>query len=296
MSNNIINAIEDSELIINERGHIYHLDLAPGQLATTVITVGSPDRVKEVSKYFDKITHKAQHREFITHTGSIGNKQLSVISTGIGSGNIDIVFNEMDALVNIDFKTRTIKDTKTSLSVIRLGTCGALQKDIPVDSRIVSSYGIGLDNLLHYYKHTNNPEESFILNDFQRHTNMGTRNITPYITEASIALRKYFGAEYIHGITATCPGFYAPQGRSLRVQPALPNLLDAMASFACKDTRITNFEMETSAIYGMGKLLGHKCLSISAALANRANKTFSKDPDLAVDNMIRHALEIIAAI
>ena len=296
MSNSIINPIKDSELIINEHGRIYHLDLAPGQLATTVITVGSPDRVKEVSKYFDKITHKAQHREFITHTGNIGAKQVSVISTGIGSGNIDIVFNEMDALVNIDFKTRTIKDNKTTLSVFRLGTCGTLQKDIPVDSSIISSYGIGLDNLLHYYKHTNNPEESFILSEFQHHTNMGIKSITPYITEASISLRKHFGSEYIHGITATCPGFYAPQGRTLRIQPSLPNLLDAMATFSCKDARIVNFEMETAAIYGMGKLLGYKCISISAALANRVNKTFSKNPDLAIDNMIKHALEIITAI
>ena len=296
MNNNIINAIEQSELIINDNGRIYHLDLAPEHLASTIITVGSPDRVKEVSKHFNKITHKAQHREFITHTGNIGAKQVSVISTGIGSGNIDIVMNELDALVNIDFKTRMVKDKKTVLSIIRLGTCGALQKDIAVDSQIISSYGIGLDNILHYYKYTNNPEESFILSEFQRHTNIETKSITPYITEASISLRKYFGSEYIHGITATCPGFYAPQGRTLRLQPSLPNLLDALTAFSVKDTRIVNFEMETAAIYGLGKLLGHKYLSISAALANRVAKTFSKDPDVAIDNMIKHALEIIAGI
>ena len=296
MSSNIINPIEDTELIINEQGRIYHLDLAPEHLAPTVITVGSPDRVKEVSKHFDSITHKAQHREFITHTGRIGAKEISVISTGIGSGNIDIVFNEMDALVNIDFKTRTIRDVKTSLSIIRLGTCGALQKDIPVDSMIVSSHGIGLDNLLLYYKLTNSPDETYILNEFLRHTNIGMKNIAPYINEASISLRRHFGPEYIHGITATCPGFYAPQGRSLRLAPTFPDLLDALATFSCKDTRITNFEMETAAIYGLGKLLGHKYLSISAALANRATKSFSKNPDLAVDKMIRHSLEIIIGI
>ncbi len=296
MNNSIINPIQDSELIINERGRIYHLDLAPEHIATTIITVGSPDRVKEVSKFFDKITHKAQHREFITHTGVIGAKQISVISTGIGSGNIDIVLNELDALVNIDFKTRTIKDKKTILSIFRLGTCGALQKNIAVDSQIISSYGIGLDNLLHYYNHTNNPEESFILSEFQQHTNIGLKSISPYITEASISLRKHFGSEYIHALTATCPGFYAPQGRSLRIQPSLPNLLDALTTFNCKDTYIANFEMETSAIYGLGKLLGHKCLSISAALANRTNKTFSKNPDQAIDNMIKHALDIIVNI
>ncbi len=296
MSNNVINPIEQSELIINERDRIYHLDLAPEHIASTIITVGSPDRVKEVSKYFDKITHKAQHREFITHTGNIGAKQVSVISTGIGSGNIDIVLNELDALVNIDFKTRTVKDKKTALSIIRLGTCGALQKDVAVDSTIISSYGVGLDNVLHYYKYANNPEESFILSEFQRHTNIGTKNIIPYVTEASISLRKHFGPEYLHGITATCPGFYAPQGRALRIQPSMPALLDALTTFNCKEGRIVNFEMETSAIYGLGKLLGHKCLSISASLANRANKTFSKNPDLTIDNMIKHALEIIVKI
>ena len=296
MSKNIINPIEDTELIINERGRIYHLDLAPEHLAHTIITVGSPDRVKEVSKHFDMITHKAQHREFITHTGRIGAKEISVISTGIGSGNIDIVFNELDALVNIDFKTRSIKDAKTSLSIIRLGTCGALQKDIPVDSMIVSSHGIGLDNLLLYYKLTNTPDETYILNEFLQHTNIGMKNIAPYINEASISLHRHFGPEYVHGITATCPGFYAPQGRTLRLTPTFPDLLDALATFSCKDTRITNFEMETAAIYGMGKLLGHKYLSISAALANRATKSFSKNPDLAVDKMIVRSLEIIVGI
>jgi uridine phosphorylase len=296
MSNNIIKPIADTELIINERGHIYHLDLTPEHLATTVITVGSPDRVKEVSKHFDAITHKAQHREFITHNGRIGAKEISVISTGIGSGNIDIVFNEMDALVNIDFKTRAIKDDKTSLSIIRLGTCGALQKDIPVDSMIVSSHGIGLDNLLLYYKTANTPDERYILNEFLRHTNIGMKNIAPYINEASISLRKHFGPEYVHGITATCPGFYAPQGRTLRLAPTFPDLLDALATFSCMDTRITNFEMETAAIYGMGKLLGHKYLSISAALANRATKAFSKNPDAAVEKMILHSLEIIVGM
>ena len=293
MNNNIINPIEESELIITDRGTVYHLDLAPEQLAATVITVGSCDRVKEVSKHFDKITHTAQHREFITHTGYIGSKHISVISTGIGSGNIDIVFNEIDALANIDFKTRTIKDKKVALSVIRMGTCGTLQKDIPVDSMIVSSHGIGIDNLLLFYQSKNTPEEMYILNEFQQHTNIGSKNISPYITEASISLRKHFGPEYVHGITVTCPGFYGPQGRALRLPPAFPHLLDSLASFSCQGNSIANFEMETSAMYGMGKLLGHKCLSISAALANRATKAFSKNPDATIDKMIKHSLEII---
>jgi uridine phosphorylase len=296
MTHSITNPIEDTELIITERGTVYHLDLAPEHLAPIIITVGSQDRVKEVSKHFDSITHRAQHREFVTHTGSIGAREISVVSTGIGSGNIDIVFNEIDALVNIDFATRTVKAKKTQLSIIRLGTCGALQRDIAVDSMIVSTHGIGLDNLLLYYSPANNAEECYILNEFQRHTNLGGNNIHPYINEASIGLLRHFGTQYIHGITATCPGFYGPQGRSLRLKPAIPNLLDTLAAFSCKDTRIVNFEMETAAIYGMGKLLGHKCLSVSAALANRATKVFSKNPDLAIEKMIAHSLEIISGM
>ncbi len=296
MNNHFIDRIEDSELIITERGTIYHLDLAPEHLAPTVITVGSCDRVKEVSKHFDKITHIAQHREFITHTGYIGTKHISVISTGIGSGNIDIVFNEIDALANIDFATRAVRIEKKQLSIIRLGTCGTLQKHIPVDSMIVSSHGIGLDNLLLYYQYHNSPEEIYILNEFQRHTNMGIKGITPYINEASISLRKHFGPEYVHGMTITCPGFYGPQGRVLRLQSSVPNLLDALASFRCQDKVVANFEMETSAMYGMAKLLGHKCLSISVALANRATKDFSKNHDAAIDKMIKTSLEIITGI
>ena len=289
-------AIDASELIINERGRVYHLDLAPEQLANTVITVGSPDRVKEVSKYFDRITHKAQHREFITHTGSIGARQVSVVSTGIGQGNIDIVMNELDALVNIDFKTRMVKDNKTVLSIIRLGTCGALQKETALDSKIVSAYGIGMDNLLHYYKPVNNPDEGFILSEFQRHTNLGLKSITPYIAEASISLRKHFGHEYAHGVTVSCPGFYAPQGRTLRIAPSMPNLMDALTTFSVRDTQVVNLEMETAAMYALAKLLGHKCLSVSVALANRATKTFSKSPDMAIEAMIKQSVEIIAAI
>ena len=295
MSNNI-NPIGSSELIITDRGTIYHLDLAPEHIAPTIITVGDPDRVKEVSKYFDRITHKAQHREFVTHTGYIGNKQLSVVSTGIGPDNIDIVFNELDALVNIDFKTRTIKDERTSLSIVRLGTCGSLQADVPVESMIVSSHAIGLDNLMHYYKMDNNPDEGYIVNEFNKHTGLNSKNIFPYIAEGSINLRKHFGADYAHGITVTCPGFYGPQGRVLRGPLAFPHLIDALTTFKHQDLRITNFEMETSAIYGLGKVLGHKCLSISTVVANRVSKTFCKDGNAAVDNMIKKSLAILAAV
>ncbi len=295
MSHNM-QPIGSSELIINSKGRIYHLDLAPEDIAPFIITVGDQDRVKEVSKYFDKITHKAQHREFITHTGYIGKKHLSVVSTGIGPDNIDIVLNELDALSNIDFKTRTIKDERTSLSIIRLGTCGSLQADVPVESLVVSSHALGLDNLMHYYKMTNNPDEAFILNEFNRHTGMSNKNIVPYIAESSISLRKHFATGFTHGITVTCPGFYAPQGRMLRVPLAFPHLIDALATFRHHDTRIINFEMESSAIFGLGKIFGHKCLSISVVVANRANKTFCRDSESAIDNMIKRSLDIVAGM
>ena len=295
MSQNI-HPIGSSELIITERGTIYHLDIAPEDIAATIVTVGDPDRVKEVSKYFDRITHKAQHREFVTHTGYIGDKHISVVSTGIGPDNIDIVFNELDALVNIDFKTRTIKDERTSLSIVRLGTCGSLQGDIPVESMIVSSHAIGLDNLMHYYKMDNNPDEGFIINEFNKHTQLNSKNIVPYIAESSINLRKHFGAGYVHGITVTCPGFYGPQGRVLRGPLAFPHLIDALTTFRYQDLRVANFEMETSAIYGLGKVLGHKCLSISTVVANRVDKTFCKDGNAAVDNMIKKSLAIISGM
>lgn len=291
---NYIGRIAESELIITERGTIYHLDIAPQDLAPTVITVGDPGRVAEVSKYFDRVEFKAAHREFITHTGYIGKKRLSVISTGIGPDNIDIVFNELDALANIDFDTRQVKDVKTSLTIIRLGTCGGLQPDVPVDSLVVSSHGIGLDNLLHFYRYNPTSEEYFLQDAFTKHTGMGPNiPIVPYVVEGAISLRKHFGKPFVHGITVTCPGFYGPQGRVLRLPPALPNLVDALTTFDCRGQRITNFEMETSAMYGLARLMGHKTLSVSTIVANRVAKTFSKDGARSVDNLIRTSLDVI---
>ncbi|MBL7683372.1 MAG: nucleoside phosphorylase [Flavipsychrobacter sp.] len=283
-----------SELIITERGAIYHLNLKPEQLADTIILVGDPARVVVVSKHFDKTEHKTQHREFITHTGYIGNKRISVISTGIGTDNIDIVMNELDALANIDFKTRNVKSQTKNLRIIRLGTCGALQADTTIDSLIVSSYAIGLDNLMHYYKHENNADEQYILHEFGLHTRLQNNNISPYIAEASIQLRKYFGNNFLHGITVTTPGFYAPQARAMRIPIALPNLLDAMATFNSRNMRILNFEMETSALYGLGKVMQHHCLSVSTVINNRQLKKISANIDAAIDNMITKTLEAIA--
>jgi uridine phosphorylase len=285
-----------SELIITGKGTIYHLDLEPEQLAETVITVGDPDRVSDVSKYFDRIEHKAQHREFVTHTGYIGSKRLSVVSTGIGPDNIDIVLNELDALVNIDLDIRVPKVNTTSLSIIRLGTCGGLQPDISVDSLVVSEYGIGMDNLMHYYEHGNTAEELDMLAAFVAQTPFRQRDLKPYITKASSGLLQHFTQGYTKGITVTCPGFYGPQGRTLRIPIAFPALPDALAAFRHGERRITNFEMETAAIYGLGSMLGHHCLSISTIVANRASQTFTNDSAKAVDNMIRRSLEIIADI
>lgn len=296
MNNSFSTPIGSSELIINDYGHIYHLNLAAHEIADTIITVGDPDRVKLVSQYFDKLEHTAQHREFITHTGYIGRKRISVVSTGIGPDNIDIVLNELDALVNIDFETRLPKETHQPLSIIRLGTSGALQADIPVDSFVVSSFGIGLDNLLHYYQHSNNQEEAYILHDFQTHCKLQNTPVVPYIAEGSIRLRNHFTQGYKHGITVTCPGFYGPQGRVLRGPVAFPHLIDALSTFNSRQQSVTNFEMETAAIYGLGKILGHQCLSISAIVANRIEKTFSKDSDAAVDKMIRQSLELVETL
>lgn len=288
--------IAESELIINNRGAVYHLNVRPEELAHTIITVGDPDRVKEVSKYFDKIEHTLQHREFITHTGFIGNKRISVVSTGIGPDNIDIVVNELDALVNIDFESRTIKQQLTSLKIIRLGTSGALQADIPVDGFVVSTHGLGVDNLLHFYRLENNSEEKQLIQAFVKHTQVQDSLAYPYISGAGSQLLKHFVEGYHHGITITCPGFYGPQGRVLRLGLSNPSFVDRLTQFQFGQHRITNFEMETSAIYGLGKMMGHQCLSISAIVANRVKKEFSKDGGLAVENLIKKSLGIISNI
>jgi len=285
-----------SELIINPRGAVYHLDLRPEELAGTIITVGDPNRVAHVSQYFDHIEHRSAHREFITHTGYIGSKRISVMSTGIGPDNIDIALNEVDALVNIDFETRCINDIKKSVSVIRLGTCGSLQGEVGVDQLVAGTHGLGVDNLLHFYQPNNNPEELAILAAFEQHTNIQAHHIKPYISSASAGLLKHFTEGYNHGITVTCPGFYGPQGRILRLPLKMPNLVDQMTSFRFGNHHIANFEMETSAIYGLCNLLGHQCLSINVIVANRVKKEFSKDGAKAIDHMIQKSLGIIAYI
>ena len=286
--------IAESEMILNERGAIYHLNLKPDEIGNTVFLVGDPDRVKEVSKHFDKIEYKGEYREFITHTGTIGKKRLSVVSTGIGTDNVDIAINELDTLVNIDFSTREIKPTLASLNVIRIGTSGALQPEIPVDSFIASTHGLGIDNLLNFYRLEQNDEEKQLIHSFVTSTQMHSQIGLPYIAGASASLIKHFVKDFFQGITVTCPGFYGPQGRVLRLGISNPELINRLTQFRFGQHRITNFEMETSAIYGLSRLLGHNCLSLNAVIANRVRKDFSKDGKAAVESLIIKVLEIVS--
>jgi uridine phosphorylase len=286
--------IAESEMIINDRGAIYHLNLLPEELALNIIVVGDPERVKLVSKYFDSIEVRTHHREFITHTGTIGKKRISVISTGIGTDNIDITLNEIDALVNIDFRTREIRPKLTPVNIIRIGTSGSLQEDIPVDGHVAGTHGLGIDNLLNFYRLEQNEEEKQLLHSFVTHTQLHGQMSYPYIAGASASLIKHFVKDFYQGITVTCPGFYGPQGRILRLGIRNPNLINSLTNFRFGQHRIVNFEMETSAIYSLGKLLGHHCLSLNAIIANRIKKEFTKNAIVAVDNLVKKVLNIFA--
>jgi uridine phosphorylase len=288
-------ALSESELILNKDGSIYHLNLRPEQLANTIITVGDPERVAEVSKYFDVIELKTGKREFHTHTGSYKGKRISVISTGIGTDNIDIVFNELDALVNIDFTTRKVKEELTSLDIIRVGTTGAVQPNIPVDSFLLSQRGIGFDSLLHWYDNDISDKEftAALIKELKLSDDMAT----PYIVQCNKELSKHFQTiEMLNGTTITNVGFYGPQSRRLRLAPSNKELKQLISNFTYDGHQITNLEMETSGIYAMANLLGHRAVSLNAVLANRATGSFSQDPEATVDQLIRFALDRIALI
>ena len=287
--------IAESELIINNRGAVYHLDLRPEEIGGTVVTVGDPDRVKEISKYFDSVEVKRQHREFISHTGYINKKRITVLSSGIGPDNIDIVMNELDALVNIDFTTREVKPKLTSLNIIRVGTSGSLQADIPVDHFVASTHGLGVDNLLNFYRLEQNEQEKELIQSFVTHTQVHGQIGQPYISSGAASLIKHFVKDFHQGITVTCPGFYGPQGRVLRLGVKNPDFVNRLTDFRFGQHRITNFEMETSAIYGLGRLLGHHCLALNAIVANRVVKEFSKDGQGAVENLIKRFVEIFSS-
>ena len=287
--------IQESELILNPDGSVYHLNLKPENISDTILFVGDQDRVQRISKHFDVLEFSTQKREFKTHTGQYRGKRITVISTGIGPDNIDIVLNELDALVNIDLNSRKPKKELTQLSIIRVGTSGSLQSDVPVDSFVLSTHGLDLNGMLHFYqidKIKNDDIESAFIKDTQWNSNKAK----PIVIENSKALEQKFESKQTHkGLTATAGGFYGPQGRVLRLPLEDPDLNRKMDDFNYKGLRIVNFEMETSVIYGLSKLLGHRALSLNAIIANRANGTFSKNPKATVDELIKYTLSKITA-
>ena len=281
--------MQDTELILTQKNKVYHLHLSEEEIADTILIVGDRARVKQVSKHFNKIEFKIENREFLTHTGVHNGKRLTVLGTGIGTYNIDIVLNELDAAVNIDLKNRTIKEKHKSLNIIRLGTSGALQKDVKVDSFLMATHGLGFDGLAHFYKSMNIIDQK-MSNAFANHSQWPQPLAAPYIVKASEKLLNTFDS-FARGITATAPGFYAPQGRQLRISPAIEDLHQKMNTFQYKGNRISNFEMETSALYFLGKALGHHTLTICAIIGNRISKTQSKNYKKTVDKMIVEVLD-----
>jgi len=286
--------IQSSELILNPDGSVYHLNLKPEHIANDILFVGDQNRVEKITQFFDRIEFSTQKREFKTQTGIYKGKRITVMSTGIGPDNIDIVMNELDALVNIDLETRKPKEQLTKLNIIRIGTSGSLQADIPCDSIVLSQYGLGLDNMLRSYL-VDAISESEIEDAFIEQTQWDIKKGRPYVIRASEALEKRVESNSIHkGFTGTAGGFYGPQGRVLRLEIQDPELNSKMDHFEFKGIKMTNLEMETAAIYGLGKLLGHECLSLNAIIANRASGTFSEDPYKAVDNLIAYTLDKLA--
>ncbi len=282
--------IKISELPQQPNGNIYHLNLNPSEIADTIILVGDPSRVDAISSKFDSIEFKRSNREINTHTGVLNGKRITVLSTGMGTDNIDIVVTELDALVNIDFEKRELKKELRSLNLIRLGTCGALQPETEVNSFIASAYGIGVDGLMWFY---NTPEvdNSEITDSFVAHTAWSKNWPSPYIVEASKSLLDKVAFDMKQGMTATAPGFYGPQGREVRLPVARPDMNDLFQSFKYDQYQITNLEMETSALYGLSKAMGHQALTICVAIANRATKQFSKDYHPAMNQLIDTVLE-----
>ena len=285
----------ESELIITPEGRVYHINVRGEDVADDVIVVGDPGRVAEISRYFDKVEFKTQHREFITHTGTYNGKRLTVLSTGIGAGNIDIVATELDAAVNIDLQKRELLPEHRTLNIVRLGTCGALQADIPVDGLVASSYAIGMDGLLDFYQTSGDIRDDGLSQAFIEQLSWPDALPYPYAVKASPELLQRFDGAVTAGITATALGFYGPQGRSLRMKALMPDLNEKLTNFAYEGHRIVNFEMETSALYGMAAALGHNHLTICTVIANRLAKQFTKDLAASTDSMIRTALERLTA-
>jgi len=286
-------SLPPTELIITEEGRIYHLDLLPEDIGDNIILVGDQERVPTISKYFDRIELKRSKREFVTHTGLLNNKRVSVISTGIGCDNIDIVINELDALVNIDFEKKVVKKDHQTLNIIRIGTCGALQKEIPVDQFVLSTYGLGFDGLLAFYNPIYEDDEKALQKAFLQQIPWPKDANQPYFVRGSKILSRKIGKGMHHGITATANGFYGPQGRSLRLKTKLPDMNKFLNRFDYKNQKILNFEMETSALYGLSTMLGHHACTVCAVIGNRFSNTFSKDYKKAVENLVTSVLKRI---
>ncbi len=285
-------AITETDLILNSDGSVYHLNLLPKHISETIITVGDPSRVYRVSQYFDDIEFEMNKREFITHVGKFKGKRVTVISTGIGTDNIEIFFTELDALINVDLKTREPRTRKKKLKIIRIGTSGSLQEDVPLGSHLISDYAVGFDNLMNFYNLEMTAFEESLAKDIQKKTSI---SFTPYMVRGSSLLKGQFGADMVLGNTITTPGFYAPQGREIRLPLKYPKLLEELSRYQHKTSnlRLTNFEMETAGYYAMARLLGHEALSVNAIIANRALNKFSKDPNKVVDSLIKKVLERI---
>ncbi|AYB31785.1 nucleoside phosphorylase [Chryseolinea soli] len=284
--------ISETDLILNKDGSVYHLNLLPKHISDTIITVGDPSRVYRVSQYFDDVEFEMNKREFITHVGKYKGKRVTVISTGIGTDNIEIFFNELDALVNIDLKTREPKPRRKRMRIIRIGTSGALQDDIPLGAHLATEYAVGFDNLMSFYNLENDGFEESIARDIQKKLALP---FSPYVVKGAPALKQHIAADMITGNTITSPGFYAPQGRSLRIPIKYPKLLEDLTRYHNKsnDFWLTNFEMETAGYYALARLLGHDVLSVNAIIANRVKNKFSKDPNKVIDALIKKVLERI---
>ncbi len=281
----------ETELILTPDKRVYHINLKAEDIADDIIVVGDQHRVAQISAHFSKIEFKTEHREFVTHTGMYNGKRVTVLSTGIGTDNIDIVMNELDAAVNINLETRELNPIHRSLNIIRLGTSGALQADIPVNGIVVSSHGLGLDGLLNFYDNWQSINENDISDSFIKHTNWLPNLPYPYCVKASDQLMEKFKKGTHIGITATAPGFYGPQGRQIRLKAAMPYLNELLTAYKLGEHRITNFEMETSALYGLGKLLNHQCLTACVIIANRVRKEFTSDYKKSVEILIQESLQ-----
>lgn len=282
-----------SELILNPDGSIYHLNLRPEDIADVIIAVGDQNRVAQVSKYFDNIRVQKAHREFVTHTGRIGNQEITVISSGIGTDNVEILLTELDALVNIDLTAKVVKSQHRKLKIIRLGTSGSIRAEIPAGSLVASAIGIGLDTLMHFYIHHPEAEFKELVTALQKYLGLG---FLPYIAQASSHLWDIYGRYFVAGNTLTLPGFYAPQGREIRLKSHFGEWISKIQAFDYQEFQLTNFEMETAGYYALGALLGHDMLSLNAIVANRATGEFVAEPEKVVNQLIQLALGHIPSI